>query len=190
MKNHIWDLIKNSFLNIFKTKKVQNIIFKNKGDIVLSYSDDLMFYKSEKNRIQSEINDLETRIIVAGGRGNRGEVNDYRRRINSLKIKLNEIYHKINVLEKNQGQIQVVGMGNDVGIIKAGGTSICDDMGQYKDLIENGFEIVETTSTTVERKVNYKNGNVISKTETVVQTINRRILKKDDSDYIETALVE
>lgn len=69
---------------------------------------DLPFYKQEKDRITSEINDLQARIIVASGHKNRDEVNNYRQRINFLKRKLREVSQRIYDLENGSGEIQVV----------------------------------------------------------------------------------
>ena len=66
---------------------------------MIDFSEDLNYHKREKNKIKSEINDLQSRIFVERGRNNRLEVNHYRNRINRLKLKLTEINQKIVELE-------------------------------------------------------------------------------------------
>ena len=156
---------------------------------MLSCSEELGFNKRERDRIKSEINDLEAKIVVEGGRRNRVAVNDYRRRINILKGRLNEANQRIYDLEKNHGQIQVAMPVAD--IVPANGImTITDDIEMDMGFIEKGVEIIETVSRTIERTVKYKNGEMVSQTQTFTENRTRRISKKDDLECIDVIAVK
>lgn len=53
---------------------------------MIVFTQELNYYKREKDIIKAEINDLEQRIFVEGRRHNHFEVNNYRNRIYILKM--------------------------------------------------------------------------------------------------------
>ena len=122
---------------------------------MIDFKEELNHHKREKDKIKSEINDLQSRLFVERGRNNPLEVNHCRNRINRLKMKLNEINLKIVELEKmskNQSQIQVMpNVDINVPTIKNGEITITDtiefDCG-YDDVsgevIENNLNFIET----------------------------------------------
>ena len=99
---------------------------------MIDYKEELKFYKQEEARIKAEINNLESRIFVEGGRNNRYEVNNYRNRSNRLKMQLNEISLKIEELEKMtkktdpMGQIQNLSSTVDLPPMRNGEITVID----------------------------------------------------------------
>ena len=160
---------------------------------MINFTEELNYHKQEKNRINSEINDLQSRIIVESGRNNRLEVNHYRNRINRLKMRLNEINLKIVELEKmikNQNQIQVMPTVElNVPTIKNGEITITDtiefDCGSY-----DAPEIIETVTKTVERTIRYKNGQPVSCKEKYNETSTTRRLATRNFNCIETSITD
>ena len=147
------------------------------------FTDELKFKKQERDRIKAEINDLESRMIVAGGRRrNRHEVNNLRQRINLLKGRLNEMSLRIVELEKmsnneNSGsQIQVIPNSSiDVPSIDNGEITITDTIVVDRGSSDRGGEIIETIESTLERKIVFKGGKPVSS----VETLNKRVHKID-----------
>lgn len=151
-----------------------------------NYIEELKYYKRERDRIKSEINDLKSRIVIESGRNNRYEVNNYRDRINRLKMKLNEVSLQIVELEKkvNQGdsmdQIQVV-PENELQLpqIKNGDVTISDTL-VFDFGSDMSGDIIQTVTRTIERTIHYKNGQPVSSNETLNETIETRKLKNED----------
>ena len=165
--------------------------------IMTSLSEDLKFHKREKQRIKSEINDLESRIIVAGGRPrNRHEVNNLRERLNLLKGRLNEVSLRIVELEKMSNnenscsQIQVIPNSIiDVPSIDNGEITITDTIVVDSGSSDRGGEIIETIESTLERKIVFKGGKPVSSVETLNKTVKRRFENTNDI-FIESSIVD
>lgn len=161
------------------------------------FTDELKFKKQERDRIKAEINDLESRMIVAGGRRrNRHEVNNLRQRINLLKGRLNEMSLRIVELEKmsnneNSGsQIQVIPNSSiDVPSIDNGEITITDTIVVDRGSSDRGGEIIETIESTLERKIVFKGGKPVSSVETLNKTVKRRFENTNDI-FIESSIVE
>lgn len=161
------------------------------------FTDELKFKKQERDRIKAEINDLESRMIVAGGRRrNRHEVNNLRQRINLLKGRLNEMSLRIVELEKmsnneNSGsQIQVIPNSSiDVPSIDNGEITITDTIVVDRGFSDRGGEIIETIESTLERKIVFKGGKPVSSVETLNKTVKRRFENTNDI-FIESSIVE
>lgn len=161
------------------------------------FTDELKFKKQERDRIKAEINDLESRMIVAGGRRrNRHEVNNLRQRINLLKGRLNEMSLRIVELEKmsnneNSGsQIQVIPNSSiDVPSIDNGEITITDTIVVDRGSSDRGGEIIETIESTLERKIVFKGGKPVSSVETLNKTVKRRFENTNDI-FIESSIVD
>ena len=160
---------------------------------MIDFTEELNYHKREKDKIKAEINDLQSRIIVEGGRKNRFEVNNSRNRINRLKMRLNEVNLKIVELEKmfkNQNQIQVMPTVDlNVPSIKNGEITVTDtvefDCGSY-----DAPEIIQTVTKTVERTIRYKNGEPVSCNEKYHETSTVRRLAKANKNCIEISIVD
>ena len=161
---------------------------------MIDFSEDLNYHKREKNKIKSEINDLQSRIFVERGRNNRLEVNHYRNRINRLKLKLNEINLKIVELEKmseNQSQIQVMPTVDlSVPTLKNGEITVTDTIEFDCGFDDMPGEIIQTVTKTVERTIRYKNGKPVSCKEKYNETSTTRRLANKNNNYIETSVVD
>lgn len=159
---------------------------------MIDYTQELNYYKREKDKIKAEINDLEERIFVESRHHNRFEVNNSRNRIYILKMRLDEINLKIVELEKmikNQNQIQVMPTVNlNAPNIKNGEITITDtiefDCGSY-----DAPEIIQTVTKTVERTIKYKNGQPVSCKEKYNETSTTRKLANRQYNAIETSIV-
>ena len=157
--------------------------------------EEINYHKLEKDNIKSEINDLESRIFVESGRNNRFEVNNYRNRINRLKMRLDEINLKIVELEKmnknqNQNQIQVMPIVDlNVPAVKNGEITVTDtiefDCGSY-----DAPEIIQTVTKTVERTIRYKNGQPVSCKEKYNETSTTRRLGNAKDNFIEISIAD
>lgn len=158
---------------------------------MIDYTKEINHLKREKNKINSEINDLESRIIVESARNHRSEVNYYRNRINGLKIKLDEINLKIVDFEKminNQNQIEVIPTVDlNVPTIKNGEITITDTIEFNCGSYDTG-EIIQTVTKTVERTIKYKNGKPVSCKEKYNETSTTRKLVNKTNNYIETSI--
>ena len=160
---------------------------------MIDYTHELNHYKRQKSKIKSEINDLQSQIIVESGRNNRFEVNNCRNRINRLKMRLDEINLKIVELEKminNQSQIQVMPTVDlNVPTIKNGEITLTDtiefDCGSY-----DMPEIIQTVTKTVERTIRFKNGKPVSCKEKYSEISTTRSLGNGANNFIETSIVD
>jgi len=160
---------------------------------MINFKEELKYYKQEKDRIKSEISDLETRIIVESGRHHRYEVNHYRNRINRLKMRLNEISLKIVDLEKkiaeteSDGQIQVI--PNDLNLHSTNGEVAINDSLE-SDCVSSGEtgEVIQTVVRTYQRTIRCKNGNLVSITENFNETVKTQKLKDSRENFIETSI--
>lgn len=158
-------------------------------------SEDLKFQKQEKDRIISEINDLQSRIIVASGRRDRNEVNNCRERINFLKRRLNEASLRIADLEKkikniSKGQIQIIPNSDSNLVVKNGDIAITDTVVFDRGESDIGGEVIQTVTRTVERKTIFKNGKPVSCEETFNESITTRKLENRDSILIESSILD
>lgn len=159
-----------------------------------NYIEELKYYKRERDRIKSEINDLKSRIVVESGRHNRYEVNNYRDRINRLKMKLDEVSLKIVELENkikqedSLGQIQVV-PDNELQLpsIKNGDITISDTL-VFDCGSDMAGDIIQTVTRTIERTIKFKNGQPTSSIEHVNETVQIRKLKSEDI-FIESSTI-
>ena len=161
------------------------------------FTDELKFKKQERDRIKAEINDLESRMIVAGGRRrNRHEVNNLRQRINLLKGRINEVSLRIVELEKmiNNGnscsQIQTIPNSFiNAPPIDDGEITITDTIVFDRGSPDIGGEIIETIESTFERKIVFKRGKPVSSVETLNKRVHKRFENINES-FIESSIVD
>lgn len=158
---------------------------------MIDYIEEINHNKREKDKINAEIYDLQSRIFVENGRNNRLEVNHIRNKINRLKMKLNDINLRIVELEKmskNQSQIQVMPTVNlNVSTIKNGEITITDTI-EFDCGFDEPGEIIQTITKTVERTIKYRNDKPVSCKEKYNETsTTRRLINK--KDLIETSIV-
>lgn len=163
---------------------------------MIDYKEELKFKKHERDMIKSEISDLDTKIIVEGGRNNRFEVNNCRDRKNRLKMRLNELSLHIADLEKKINedatcQIQVIPNNvHAVSSIKNGEICLTDTIEFDRGFNSPDGEVIETVVRTYEKTITYKAGKPVSSKETVNECITTRKSGNPTNVYIDSAVVE
>lgn len=161
---------------------------------MIDYKEELKYKKQERDMIRAEINDLETRIFVEGGRNNRFEVNNCRDRKNRLKMRLNELSLEIADLEKkinecHGGQIQVIPNNvQRVPSIKNGEICLTDTIEFDRGFDSLDGEIIETVERTYKKTITYRGGKPVTSKEIVNERITKR-RSSNNNHYIPTSVV-
>jgi len=161
---------------------------------MIDYKEELKYKKLRRDMIKSEINDLDTEIIVQSGRNNRFVVNNCRNRKNRLKMRLNELSLEIADLEKKinecaGGQIQLIRNNvQKVPSIKNGEICLTDTIEFDRGFDSPDGEIIETVERTYKKTITYIGGKPVSSKETVNERITKR-RSSNENHYIATSVV-
>ena len=161
---------------------------------MIDYKEELKYKKLRRDMIKSEINDLDTEIIVQSGRNNRFVVNNCRNRKNRLKMRLNELSLEIADLEKkinecHGGQIQVIPNNvQRVPSIKNGEICLTDTIEFDRGFDSLDGEIIETVERTYEKIITYEGGKPVTSKEIVNERITAR-RSSNENHYIATSVV-
>ena len=169
------------------------------------YVEDLKYKKQDKDKIKAEINDLQTRIVVATGHRDRYEVNNIRERINFLKRKLKDLnqeiydlekkleFEMVNKMENNLVEINGVDLLNtDLNNTKRGEVTVKEtkkfNFGNELGQTDDGRDYIQRGQKTVTKTTKYRQGRLVYEDEVVVEIIEGVVF--DNLDCVDTKLIK